>query len=468
MSTHEGPDVSGSAPLIETTKSASSSLEGGSESGIHPDGTVIVRGVWLNEKGRKAFIEMPTSIDLTGGGEDRELRPLPDDASVQQFLKEGGFVFKHVRGADVSLNTARVLPALEGQSKEAPLEEGLSRADQAKREKEVEQMDHEIGELQVAAQATLLELSDVMLELSSLVVNEDDATREALQKITTIQIETAQLRQLVEETLVVADVSEGVDEAYLIKRRVDRDALRECFQKINLLKEQAVQTLEYLKPFAFVPAKEPVKPPKKARVHGNGEGGNILSPSKKARKVINSLDELNTLLDDTDTRKGVGKGKKDKRSALTSPKVVVPESDSASLLLENDLKGEQGGGQAEVFEREQGGNKESAPFTQEDLSWRKDLDAFLERPEGWRVISTLKKRIQGEWRDLGARIREKGEYVPYDKKLSLWRQEIMPIIEKQIIDHLSSYDGIDRDTADRIYVALQDELLDEDMSSKKI
>lgn len=95
-----------------------------------------------------------------------------------------------------------------------------------------------------------------------------------------------------------------------------------------------------------------------------------------------------------------------------------------------------------------------------DIAWRKELDAFLERPEGREVIDTYKMIVTGEWRYFSDAIWRSKKYISFRDKIKLWEQDerLLPKILKRLKGDLTEKRGVTPEQAEGILRAVLGEL----------
>lgn len=95
-----------------------------------------------------------------------------------------------------------------------------------------------------------------------------------------------------------------------------------------------------------------------------------------------------------------------------------------------------------------------------DIAWRKELDAFLERPEGREVIDTYKMIVTGEWRYFSDAIWRSKKYISFRDKIKLWEQDerLLPKILKHLKGDLTKKRGATPEQAEGILRAVLGEL----------
>ncbi len=95
-----------------------------------------------------------------------------------------------------------------------------------------------------------------------------------------------------------------------------------------------------------------------------------------------------------------------------------------------------------------------------DIAWRKELDAFLERPEGREVIDTYKMIVTGEWRYFSDAIWRSKKYISFRDKIKLWEQDerLLPKILNRLKGDLTEKRGATPEQAEGILRAVLGEL----------
>lgn len=104
-----------------------------------------------------------------------------------------------------------------------------------------------------------------------------------------------------------------------------------------------------------------------------------------------------------------------------------------------------------------------------DITWRKELDAFLERPEGREVIGTYKMIVTGEWRYFSDAIWRSKKYISFRDKVTLWEQDerLLPKILKRLKGDLTEKQGATPEQAEGILRAVLGELHQEFLEKQK-
>lgn len=420
MGAHEGPDVSGSAPFINTAEvtPAAPSSETGGEMSAGQDEKIAVRGVWMNGD-KKAFVEAPTMLVLSGS-DPRTERVFGSEEEVQAFLTQEGYTFSHIRGAGVSGFSKEATRSQEEGTQVFVSEETLSRAEVATIEKEAEEIDREMAELRSTIETDLLELNEVLIAATNITVKEDTASQEIIKALDTIQSEATELREFVQMIAVLDNDDEDpvFDQAFIQNKRQNHQALRGYGEKIAALKERALRTVESLELLAAPGNVVHERAPREERVHGKKKKRNegVVDPMATGMKISVTDGDVPLLPLDT-----------------------VPEQPLVPLTPEAPKKDE-------------GAN----------FSWKKEAAVLLERPEGSEVRRVVRTIFQKEWQFFNENIHRTGATVSHARKLAVWKATVVPRIEKQVIDYLVTLKDIDRERGEKIVLALREELREED------
>ncbi len=95
-----------------------------------------------------------------------------------------------------------------------------------------------------------------------------------------------------------------------------------------------------------------------------------------------------------------------------------------------------------------------------DTAWRKELDAFLERPEGREIIDTYKMIVTGEWRYFSDAIWKSKKYISFHDRLDLWEKDerLLPDILKRLASDLTAKRGVTAEQAESILGVVLHEL----------
>lgn len=94
----------------------------------------------------------------------------------------------------------------------------------------------------------------------------------------------------------------------------------------------------------------------------------------------------------------------------------------------------------------------------EDMGWRKELDAFLERPKAREKVVMFEDIIREEWDAFEQYSRKESlkmeGRLSFRDKMTLWEKKGLPALEEMVAKHLNRFDGIDLEKGQTIFRAI--------------
>lgn len=404
-------------------------------------------GWWKNKDDVRVRVDADKFMltDYSSGGQEILYGSLEE---IAEKLRKEDFVFFPIEGETAQENSVRVSVRGEDVSKETAPDSDLE-----KRLVEDKRLDREIEQGMEDVAGVVEKIKDILSQAHNLSQEQGfEAIRAVLDDIISQVEGKIELINDVSSTDDIANKTSAVDEGYIQERQKRLEKLRGLRGEIDTLGEHAAQALESLKKLSAQAKEHDQEVP--AIISGSdGDASGKLEkgsgkgdkPSKRERKGgKGGGSDGGDGGDDTDStdvspaEKRILKKKArllEKQERREAEGVPVPTVDATTKEVVPSSE-------TPPTEPEPVAAEASAP----DTSWRKELDAFLERPKAREKVVMIEEIIQGEWAVFTERVAtvasENQSFVSDREMMRLWRKYSLGDLEDIVAEYLDKNEGV--------------------------
>lgn len=411
-------------------------------------------GWWKNEDDVRVRVdaERCTLTDYSSGGQEIFYDNLE---VIAEKLRKEGFVFFPIEGEAAQEKSVQVPVRGEDISKETDPDSDLERClvEDERLDREIEQDMEDVGE-------AVEKIKDILSQAHNLSQEQGfEAIRAVLDDIISQVEGKIELINDVSSTDDIANKTSVVDEGYIQERQKRLEKLRELRGEIDILGEHAAQALESLKKLSAQAKEHDQEVPaiisgsygdalgKLEKRSGKGD-----KPGKGERKGRGG--------------KGGGSGDGGGDDGGDGDDADLPPKDAKAARKETKrarLLQKQGRRQAEgVPVPDEVSASSAEPVATEvptaDTSWRKELDAFLDRPKAKEKVAMIEDIIREEWDEFSGYTHKEslkmGKRLSRDDQMALWQDKGLPALEEMVVRHLNTFNNIDLGEGKKIFLAI--------------
>lgn len=407
-------------------------------------------GWWKNEDDVRVRVdaERCTLTDYSSGGQEIFYDNLE---VIAEKLSKEGFAFFPIEGEAAQEKSVQVPVRGEDVLKE---KEAAPDVDLEKRVELARELDEKMDQGTKEAEAILEKINGILSQAHELSREHGfEAIRAVLDEITSQVTEKIETVNSLSSTDDIANEGLVIDEAYITGKEQRWKALQGLCDELDTLGEHAARTLQSLEKLSAQAKEHDQEVPviisgsdgdaSGKLEKGPGKGG---KPGKGERKG----------------RGGKGGGSGDGGGDDTDSADVSP-AEKKVLKKQARLLEKQARQQAEGFPVPDEVSASSAePVATEvptaDTSWRKELDAFLDRPKAKEKVAMIEDIIREEWDEFSGYTHKEslkmGKRLSRENQMALWQDKGLPALEEMVVRHLNTFNNIDLGEGKKIFLAI--------------